>query len=226
MHIKFKKIIWLFLSSITLLIGLMLLFNNQIKNEMVRQNQVIGLKSLTKKSIQKNKHKKGMFNYSKVKEIGWKQVFESKQSGKNRAYSIGALSIPSVGMYLPIENGLSNVNLSTGGCTMREDQVMGKGNYPLAGHYMLNNGSILFSPLERTKIGQRIYLTDLNKIYVYQINMKQIVSPKAVWLIHNTPENIVTLITCANGGKMRWAIRGILIGETIATKQNLKSIGL
>ena len=53
MHIKFKKIIWLFLSGITLLIGLMLLFNNQIKNEMVRQNQVIGLKSLTKKIYQK-----------------------------------------------------------------------------------------------------------------------------------------------------------------------------
>lgn len=75
MHIKFKKIIWLFLSGITLILGLMLLFNNQIKNEMVRQNQIIGLKSLTKKSIKKNKHKKGMFNYSKVKEIGWKQVF-------------------------------------------------------------------------------------------------------------------------------------------------------
>lgn len=36
----------------------MLLFNNQIKNEMVRQNQIIGLKSLTKKSIKKINIKK------------------------------------------------------------------------------------------------------------------------------------------------------------------------
>ena len=43
-------------------------------------------------------------------------------------------------------------------------------------------------------------------VYVYRIYMKKIVDPSAVWLVNNTPQNIVTLITCADGGKNRWAI--------------------
>lgn len=226
MHFNFKKIGWLFLSIITISVGLILIFNGHIKNEVVRQNQEAGLKSITKESIKKNKKKKGMFDYSKVKEIDWQQVAESKQQGGRRAYGIGALSIPSVGMYLPIEKGLSNANMSTGGCTMRADQIMGKGNYPLAGHYMLNNGHILFSPLDHIRIGQRVYLTDMSKIYAYQVNMKKVVSPTASWLVNNTSENIVTLITCADGGRMRLAVRGNLIGTAEATDQNLKAIGL
>ena len=124
-------------------------------------------------------------------------------------------------MYLPIMKGLSNDAMSTGGGTMRPDQVMGKGNYPLAGHYMTAKG-VLFSPLENTKIGEKVYLTNLDKIYVYRIYMKKIVDPTAVWLVDNTKQNIVTLITCADGGVNRWAIRGKLITEKPATDKNLQ----
>lgn len=61
---------------------------------------------------------------------------------KNNAKAVGAIAIPSVHMYLPILKGLSNDSLSTGGGTMRPDQKMGHGNYPLAGHYMTANGSL------------------------------------------------------------------------------------
>ena len=52
--------------------------------------------------------------------------------------------------------------------------------------------------------------------------MKKIVDPSAVWLVNNTRQNIVTLITCADGGKNRWAIRGNLIKTEKATDNNLK----
>ena len=81
---------------------------------------------------------------------------------------------------------------------------------------------ILFSPLEDVKKGQRIYLTNLKKIYIYRIYMKNIVDPSAVWLVNNTKKNIVTLITCADGGTNRWAIRGNLIKTEKATEENLK----
>ncbi len=220
-----KKIIYALLALVSLSIGLTLIFNGQIKNEAIRQNQVDGLKKLSKSSVKKNEKKKGSFDYSKVKEIGWQEVAQSKSSKSRNAYGIGALAIPSVGMYLPIEKGLSNINMSVGGCTMRADQVMGQGNYPLAGHYMTNNG-VLFSPLERTQVGEKVYLTDMEKIYEYQINMKKVVAPSAVWLVNNTKEDIVTLITCADGGKNRWAIRGNLIATAPATDHNLKLFGL
>lgn len=90
----------------------------------------------------------------------------------------------------------------------------------------MTSQGVLFSPLEQTKIGQKIYLTDLTHIYTYQISMKKIVSPKAVWLANDTSENIVTLITCADDGQMRWAIRGNLVNTEKATKDNLKIFGI
>lgn len=217
---KNKRNIWLRIVAIVLLIiGLVLIFNKQISNMMVSQNQASALSSLNRDSIEKNKKKKGMFDYSKVKEIDFAQVTRSRV--KNTSDAIGALAIPKVKMYLPIMLGLSNDAMSTGGGTMRPDQVMGKGNYPLAGHYMTTQG-ILFSPLENTKIGEKVYLTDLKKVYIYKIYMKKVVDPTAVWLVNNTKDNIVTLITCADGGTNRWAVRGKLIKTEAATNKNLQ----
>ena len=56
--------------------------------------------------------------------------------------------------------------------------------------------------------------------------MKKIVDPSAVWLVNNTPQNIVTLITCADGGKNRWAIRGNLVKTEKATNNNLKDFNV
>ncbi|MDN6779997.1 MAG: class A sortase, partial [Lactobacillus sp.] len=44
----------------------------------------------------------------------------------------------------------------------------------------------------------------------------------AVWLVNNTKKKIVTLITCADGGANRWAIRGNLIKTEKATADNLR----
>ena len=215
-----KKVIWLRIAAIILLIiGLGMIFNAQIRDYMVAQNQTSTLNKLNRDSIKKNENKKGMFDYSKVQEIDFSQVTKSRV--KNTADAIGALAIPSVKMYLPIMKGLSNDAMSTGGGTMRADQVMGKGNYPLAGHYMTANG-ILFSPLENTQVGEKVYLTNLDKIYVYKIYMKKKVDPTAVWLVNNTKQNIVTLITCADGGVNRWAVRGNLIKTENATDKNLQ----
>lgn len=204
---------------ILLIIGLGMIFNSQIRDMMVRQNQTTALKKLNKETVKKNQKKKGMFDFSKVEEIDFGQVTKSRVN--NTADAIGAIAVPSVNMYLPIMKGLSDDAMSTGGGTMRPDQVMGKGNYPLAGHYMTAKG-VLFSPLENTKIGEKVYLTNLDKIYVYRIYMKKIVDPTAVWLVDNTKQNIVTLITCADGGVNRWAIRGKLIAKEPATDKNLQ----
>ena len=214
------KVTWLRVAAVVLLIiGLGMIFNSQILDYMVRQNQTSALKKLDKSTIEKNEKKKGMFDFSKVQEIDFSQVTKSRV--KNTADAIGAIAIPSVKMYLPIMKGLSNDAMSTGGGTMRADQVMGTGNYPLAGHYMTAKG-VLFSPLENAQVGQKVYLTNLKKIYVYKIYMKKKVDPTAVWLVNNTKQNIVTLITCADGGVNRWAVRGNLIKTEKATDKNLQ----
>ncbi len=218
-----KTIVIRILAIILLLVGLALIFNKQIRNQMISHNQTQAMTSLTRKRVKQNQKKKGMFDFSKVKEVDFGQVARSAR--KNNADAIGALAIPDVNMHLPILLGMSDDAMATGGGTMRPDQKMGKGNYPLAGHYMTAKG-ILFSPLENTKIGQRVYLTDLKKVYVYKIYMKKIVNPYAVYLVNNTKKPIVTLITCADGGANRWAVRGNLIKVQKATKNNLKVFNL
>lgn len=204
---------------ILLIVGLALIFNKQISNQLISHNQQSTLTGLTKKKIATNQKKKGMYDFSKVKSIGIGQT--AKAQVKKTSGAIGALAIPDVNMYLPIMLGMSDDAMSTGGGTMRANQIMGKGNYPLAGHYMTAKG-ILFSPLEDVKKGELVYLTNLKKVFVYRIYMKKIVDPSAVWLVNNTKKNIVTLITCADGGKNRWAIRGELIKTEKASNNNLK----
>ena len=74
--------------------------------------------------------------------------------------------------------GMSDDAMTTGGGTMRPDQKMGKGNYPLAGHYMTTKG-ILFSPLEDVKKGELVYLTNMKRVFTYKIYMKKKVNPYA-----------------------------------------------
>lgn len=207
------------IAIILLIVGIALIFNKQIGNQMIRHNQTSALSGLTRKKIKQNQKKKGMYDFTKVKSMGIAQATRSQI--KNTSGAIGALAIPNVNIYLPVMLGLSDDAMSTGGGTMRANQVMGKGNYPLAGHYMTTKG-ILFSPLEDVTKGKLIYLTNLKKVYVYRIYMKKIVDPSAVWLVNNTKKNIVTLITCADGGANRWAIRGNLINTVKANNENLR----
>ncbi|QNQ82975.1 class A sortase (plasmid) [Lactobacillus sp. PV037] len=223
-----KKLGITFISLVFIGLGCFLLFNNKIQNNVVHHTQQTALHHLNKKRIAKNEKKKGQFDYSKVKDITWKQVTRARQKAKDdtsTAYGVGAIAIPSVGLNLPIENGLSDDAMATGGCTMRADQVMGKGNYPLAGHYMTDNGA-LFSPVEKVQVGQNVYLTNLKNIYTYKVYKKAKVDPHAVWLVDNTKDNIVTLITCADGGVNRWAVRGSLVSVQKATKSNLKMFNI
>ncbi|MDO4912305.1 MAG: class A sortase [Lactobacillus sp.] len=216
---KTKRKIVKTLAVIFFVVGLGLIASDPISHWLVSWNQRNALNGLTASKIAANKRKKGMFDFSKVGSMD--PVKATKARIKNTANAIGAIAIPKVKLYLPIMLGLSDDSLSTGGGTMRADQKMGEGNYPLAGHYMTAKG-ILFSPLENTKIGQKVYLTDLKKVYVYKIYYKKVVDPTSVWLVDNTEKKIVTLITCADGGINRWAVRGNLIKVEKASHHNLE----
>ncbi|MBT8898635.1 class A sortase [Lactobacillus delbrueckii subsp. bulgaricus] len=218
-----RRIILRLVAVILFLLGLALVFNQQISAFLVKQNQTAALKGLTRDQVVQNQKKKGMYDFKKVKSIDFAQTTRSRV--KNTAGAIGAISIPSVKLYLPVMQGLSDAALSTGGGTMRADQKMGKGNYPLAGHYMTDQGT-LFSPLERVKLGSMVYLTDLKKVYAYKIYYKKVVDPSAVWLVANTKKKIVTLITCADGGVNRWSLSGKLTAVKPASKQNLEMFKL
>ncbi|GEO58653.1 class A sortase [Companilactobacillus bobalius] len=214
-----KKFFSIFGTILVLLIALALIFNQPIKEYAVKQISNHNLSSLTADKVKANQKKKGQFDFNKVKPISAGQV--AKAAVNNDAAVIGKMSVPSVNLRLPIVVGLSDNALSTGGGTMKEDEKMGKNNYALAGHYMTNKGA-LFSPLENAQIGDLAYITDMKRVYTYKIYYKKIVPPTAVYLLDDVKgQNILTLITCADGGTNRWALQGSLVRNEPANKATL-----
>ncbi|MGU8313034.1 class A sortase [Clostridium perfringens] len=208
------------------IIGIILILNDQIKDYFIKRNsRKYSVENLEINDIKKNKEMPTSFDFDNVKEIDSKSVFMEQYKNKELP-AIGGIAIPSVGINLPIFKGLSNEALIYGAGTMSKDQVMGKGNYSLASHHT-KNPELLFTPLEKVKVGEKIYLTDLENIYVYDITSNQKVSPDSVHVLDEIPgKNIVTLVTCGESeGITRIVVQGDLISITPLNKstQDMKN---
>jgi len=125
---------------------------------------------------------------------------------------IGFIGIPNVELSLPLLRGATIENLDVSASTIFDEQVMGKGNYPVAGHRTVLPDT-LFSPLIRVEIGDEIYLTDKTSIFIYRINKIEIVTPEQIEVLNPPQEgSIVTLITCSGKNS---EFRRIVVGKLI-----------
>lgn len=229
---KVLKIIITLGLVILMVISLLLIFNRQVKNQLIRSYQpTVSRSSVIKNErlLDKNKHTssksnagttkqastkkspkmpKGVsFNFSKVKSLDVQTAVGARMNA-SQVRNVGQIMIPQSGLHLPIGLGVSNTTLALAAGTMRPNQKMGEGNYPLAGHHMVNH-DILFGPLYyRTKVGQSIYLTDMKYIYRYVAYQKKFISAYHVSVINQTKKPILTLITCDKIGKNRLMVRG------------------
>ena len=201
------------------IIGIILILNDQIKDYFIKRNsRKYSVENLEINDIKQKKEMPASFDFDNVKEIDSKSVFMEQYKNKELP-AIGGIAIPSVGINLPIFKGLSNEALIYGAGTMSKDQVMGKGNYALASHHT-KNPELLFTPLEKVKVGEKIYLTDLENIYVYDVTSNQKVSPDSVYLLDEiSGKNIVTLVTCGESeGITRIVVQGDLVSITPLNK--------
>ncbi len=154
---------------------------------------------VSKKTIEKNKEAKTSFDFQEVKSLSTEAVINAQWQAQKLPV-IGGIAIPELKMNLPIFKGLDNVGLYYGAGTMKEDQVMGQGNYSLASHHVFGltgANAMLFSPLDNAKAGMKIYVTDKEKIYTYVITSLETVSPDRIDVIaDHEGVNEITLVTC------------------------------
>ncbi|MCP9329174.1 class A sortase [Liquorilactobacillus satsumensis] len=218
---KYKKILLRALAVSLLLVGIALIFNEQIKTFVIRE---IATSQLKKKpqSISKKMRKKGNFDFKSVKAADLSTLSKAAQT---QGGMIGKIAIPQIGMRLPIFYGINNENLLRGAGTMKPAEKMGTGNYALAGHHM-SNPDILFSPLAKAKVGMEILLTDGKKVYRYRIVERRVIDKYQVNWIDDVPkQQLVTLVTCltaTTGETNRIMVQGKLEQVQPATKDNLK----
>ena len=197
-----KNILTNILAGFLILLSLALIFNAQIRDIfMVWNTNKYQVSQVTKEKIEENKETEGNFDFDSVKSISSEAVLAAQWDSQQLPV-IGGIAIPEVEINLPIFKGLDNVNLFYGAGTMKANQKMGEGNYSLASHHIFtaeNASQMLFSPLVNAKAGMKIYLTDKDKVYTYEIREVKHVTPDRVDEIEDR-EGVkeITLVTCVD----------------------------
>ncbi|MGY3725183.1 sortase A [Granulicatella balaenopterae] len=169
------------------------------------------LETITVEDIESNAEADADFDFSKVEELDLEGVMSARFK-KEPYLTIGAIAVPAVELNLPIIRGVSNAGLYVGAGTMKPNQVMGENNYCLASHNYPGKPTILFSPLERLKNGDKIYVTDLKYIYEYETTVITTVDQHQVDILDDVPgENIITLMKCNDNDYYRDIYQGKFI---------------
>ena len=206
------------LAGFLILLSIALIFNSKIRDMFIVWNtNKYQVSQVTKEKIEENEETVGNFDFESVKSLSSEAVL-SAQWNSQQLPVIGGIAIPQLEMNLPIFKGLDNINLFYGAGTMKPNQEMGKGNYSLASHRIFLGEKAdqkLFSPLANAEKGMKIYLTDKEKVYTYEIVEVKIVTPDRVDVIEDR-EGIdeLTLVTCEDSNAT----------ERIIVKGNLKEI--
>jgi len=199
---KRRNLLTNILAVFLILLSLVLIFNSKIRNMfMVWNTNKYQVSQVTKEKIEENKEAEGNFDFDSVKSISSEAVLAAQWDAQQLPV-IGGIAIPEVEINLPIFKGLDNVNLFYGAGTMKANQKMGEGNYSLASHHIFtaeNASQMLFSPLVNAKEGMKIYLTDKDKVYTYEIREVKHVTPDRVDEIEDR-EGVkeITLVTCVD----------------------------
>lgn len=208
-----KRFCFILILLLLFAIGLIFIFNEPIKQYLVRSMTQEVIQQAPKDKDDKKKKNKPSFDFSDVKEVTLQDVAKERAQLKKNISSmnyLGIIDIPSVHINLPILEGVSNSVLSSGAGTMKSNQKMGTGNYALASHNM-NDQTTLFSPLVNLQKGAKIYLKNSKHTYVYKAESIRYISPKDTQVIANHGEKEITLITCNTSGDQRLCVQGPLI---------------
>ena len=232
--VKFLRL----LSYLAVFVGLFLLVLPQlnrfrIDNRVKKYNAVAEEMSAT--DMQNNINSKTSFDFDSIEEISPSDTLMSPDlidlnsiipSGTlmspdliNQNLIIGRLYIPSIDLNLTVFNGVSNSILLAGLGTMRPGLTMGQGNFPIAGHYSANSDT-LFGNLISVEIGDKIYLTDNEKIYEYKVYETRIVDATEVKWIEDTVAKehgkpIISLMNCYYIDGQNTGDRYFVFGELI-----------
>lgn len=137
-----------------------------------------------------------------VRSVGSQELAAAriKYSASWQKWAIGALSIPSVAVDQPVLAGMTEANLLNGVATYNAKERMGQGNFIVSSHNMVG-AQMLLNPISGVQAGAPIYLTDWQRVYVYQATVNQVVDEHAVQYLAQPRDDqpVVTLIRCSGG---------------------------
>lgn len=201
---RLKKTLVNIVAVILVLVALVLIFNRQLSRVMINSYKP----TVSSKMLAANQNKKANYDFAKVNALDFQTVAKARLQHK-AINAVGLITIPEIGLNLPIANGLDNETLALAAGTLKPNQKMGQANYALASHHVVAK-DILFGPLYwKSRPGQKIYLTDLKHVYEYTTYQRKFIPATDVKVVDDLPgKQIITLITCDDTGDKRLMVRG------------------
>jgi sortase A len=105
---------------------------------------------------------------------------------------IGKFEAPSLNISTPLLEGSDDGTLARGAGHIEDTPFPGEsGNIGIAGHR-----DTVFRPLEHVKKGDTLQVTTAGRVYRYTVDRTLIVGPDDVYVLDETKEPTLTLVTC------------------------------
>lgn len=129
---------------------------------------------------------------------------------------IGLLTIPKIDLVIPVGEEVSDLTMQYTVAHFENTVLPGQiGNCAIAGHRNYLWGEY-FNRLDELEVNDTIILSDSQKTYTYTIMDKLIVNPEDVWVLDQTADPQITLITCT---PIRIATQRLIIRGTLSQVQ-------
>lgn len=192
---RLKSAAYVLFILIMTIVSLLLIFNKQV-------GYTITGYTVKNTSKIKGEKLKPTYDTSQVKPYSAEAAVEAAAQAQSKGVrAAGQVSIPSVGINLPVYEGLNNVHLYLGAAETRprsDIQPGQEGNYTIASHYIDSYG-LLFEPLPRTKVGDSVYMAFNDKVYEYKVDhVEKITTDDESWLEDKPGEKLMTLYSCVS----------------------------
>lgn len=206
----YKRIAYISAIILGLTVSLALIFNKQLAY-MLTDYTIKHSSKITGDGL------KPTYNLDEIKPFSAEgAVAAATQASKVRAK--GQVSIPSVGINLPIYEGANDVHLYLGAAETRPRDEMTPektGNYTIASHMMPQDG-FLFNRLPKVENGSKVYIAFKDKVYEYEVkHVERISTDDTTWLADHSNKKTVTLYTCVSLAlpDERYLVQGDLVKE-------------
>lgn len=137
----------------------------------------------------------------------------SPDYNKEQSKIIGILEIPKINVNVAILEGTDDRALKyTVGYYPQTALPGEKGNMVLLGHRNYVYGRF-FNKLDKLEIGDSIIVKRDNNTYTYNVTESFVVTPKDTWVLNQTSDAQITMITCTPIGTYthRLIVKGVLI---------------
>lgn len=204
-----NKKIKILVSLCLILIGAILITLPQLSTVLLKretENAVNHLQQVDAEQLKENITRTVESDFHSIQSINVQDTFAKTLLGTQDiidAYAndiIGRLMIDDLDIDLTLFNGTNNDKLLVGVTTMKSNQVMGQGNFSIAGHYVGSKG-VLLNQLPEIQLGTTIKITNKETVYEYKVYKTELVPATSLYLIedqialdHGKP--IITLMSC------------------------------